>query len=103
MTTYKRKTVSTGKNSRRSTTTSSKGTYTSSTSSGTKSQRTTYTQKSNGQSYTTVTQKMGDGSYSRRRISSYNPKKASKSSSGGLGFGMIVILVIVGFVASLFQ
>lgn len=101
----KRKSVKTSPNSRRTTTSSSKGTFTTSNSTKAGNQRMTYTQKSNGQSYTTITTRFGDGSYERRRVSSFLPKaKKSKNMDNTPGGALFIILMIViAGIAALFQ
>lgn len=92
---YKRTSKNLTKNTRKTRTQSSSGSYTNSTSVKTSTGRTTYTQKSNGQSYTTVTTRMSDGSIQRKRISSYSPKKTQKGNSGGGAFGIILAIMLI--------
>jgi cobalamin biosynthesis Mg chelatase CobN len=98
----KRTTRKLGTNSRATTTTSSKGTFTNSNSTKSGNVRTTRTTKSNGQSYTTQTVRYGDGSYERKRTTSYTPKTSKNMDNTAGGVLLVFILIAAALIATLF-
>lgn len=95
MTTFKRTTKKTGSKTRNTVTTRNLGNSTISNSVKTGNTNYTYTTQGS-KSYVTQTIKNGDGSISKKRISSNSPSKNKSSGLGGI-LGVIFFIVIVVF------